>query len=431
MRANFASLTIAALSFLSLAACSDRPSDPVAPRTVDTLPRYYMCPVGALKCSPPPPRVTIRAIDLSAGSGVTCAVDVSQYAFCWGDNTHGMLGTDNMVTAEKCTDAANNWHYCSTAPIRVVFRHFAAISVGGQHVCGIEAYSGNAYCWGENGFGQLGVPVTSTVPPPPPVPGPTLVQPPAGSTTRLSFISIAAGGMSTCGVTTAQQLYCWGAGYGSVPILTQNNVASVSQNSSWACALTTDQHTCAGWRGNATSPGPYTFISQGSAATHFCQIFGDRGDGFENTECWGDNNFGQLGNGKTGTRVYSNAPVVVPNMFFQAVAVGNGHTCAIQSLTGNAYCWGDNEWLQFGNGNTYWGATTPQPVTQVGVTYVRIAAGDGHTCAADPTGAVWCWGLNTMGQLGIGSSNLWLQSQPWPRSFAGVGKPTPVVMSVN
>ena len=429
MRATFASLTIAALTFVSLTACSDRRSDPVAPRAVDSLPRFYLCPVGSLKCSPPPPRVNIRAIDLSAGNGVTCAVDVSNYAFCWGDNSHGMLGTDNMVTAEKCTDQYAGWHYCSTAPIRVMFRSFAAISVGGQHVCGIEAYSGNAYCWGENRFGQLGVPVTATVPPP--VPGPTIVQPPAGSTTRLSFVNIAAGNISTCGVTTAQQLYCWGAGYGSAPVPVQSNVASVSQNSIGFCALTTDQHSCAGWRGSATSPGPYTFISQGSAASHSCQIFGDRGDGFENTECWGDNKYGQLGNGKPGSAVSSSAPAVVPNMFFQAVTVGNGHTCAIQSLTGSAFCWGDNEWLQFGNGNTYWGASTPQAVTPVGVTYTRIAAGDGHTCAADTNGAIWCWGLNLMGQLGIGGSSTWLQTSSIPRYFAGVGKPVPVVMSVN
>lgn len=429
MRAMFASFTIAALTILSLAACSDQRNDPVAPKAVDTLPRFYMCAPGAIKCSPPPPRVNIRAVDLSAGGGVTCAVDVSNYAFCWGDNSHGMLGTDNMVTAEQCTDRYNILHYCSTKPVRVVFRLFAAISVGGQHVCAIETYSGNAYCWGENRFGQLGVPVTATVPPP--VPGPALVQPPAGSTTRLSFVNIAAGASSTCGVTTGQQLFCWGAGFGSVPVQVQDQVASVSQNSTGFCALTIDQHSCAGWRLTATSPGAYTFISQGSTASHLCQIFGDRGDGFENTECWGVNTYGQLGNGTAGATVSRNSPTVVPNMFFQAVTVGAAHTCAIQSLTGNAYCWGDNEWLQFGNGNTYPGATTPQPVTQVGVPYIRIAAGDGHTCAADPTGAVWCWGLNTMGQLGVGSSNLWLQSQPWPRSFAGVGKPTPVVMSAN
>ena len=431
MRATFASLTIAALSFLSLAACSDQRNNPVAPKAVDSLPRFYMCPPGTLKCTPPPPRVNIRAIDLSAGGGVTCAVDISNYAFCWGDNTHGMLGTDNMVTAETCTDETNNPHYCSTKPIRVVFRHFAAISVGDQHVCAIEAYSGNPYCWGENRVGQLGVPVTSTVPPPPPVPAPTLVQPPAGSSTRLSLISIAAGGSSTCGVTTAQQLYCWGNGYGSVPVQQPGSFASVSQNYTDWCALTTDQHSCAGWRGIATSPGPYTFISQGSTAKHSCQIFGDRGDGFENTECWGDNSLGQLGNGKTGGTVSRSAPTPIPSKFFQAVAVGASHSCAIESVTGNAYCWGDNRWVELGNGNTNWGSATPLPVTQVGVTYTRIAAGSGHSCAADTSGAIWCWGLNTMGQLGTGSSTLWLQSQNWPTSFGGVARPVPVVMSVN
>ena len=384
---------------------------------LNTLPRYYMCLVGTIRCVAPPPPVNIQAIDLSAGSAVTCAVHVTLDAYCWGDNTHGMLGIGSIGTGEGCTDDVGVSHPCSTKPRRVPHHTYAAISVGGQHVCATKL-DGNAYCWGDNSSGQVGVPAGSY--PPPPVLSPTLVQPPAGSTTRLSFISIAAGGASTCGVTTSQQLYCWGAGYGSVPVQQPGSFASVSQNYTAACALTSDQHSCAGWRG------AYTYVSQGSSASHFCQIFGDRGDGFENTECWGNNKFGQLGYGKVGGTLYSNSPMAVPNMLFQAVTVGTGHTCAIQSGTGDAFVRGDNTWVQLGNGSTIWGSATPQRVTRVGVTYTRIAAGDGHTCAADALGAVWCWGLNTMGQLGTGSSTLWIRAQNWPTSFAGVGRPVQV-----
>ncbi|HEX6834597.1 MAG TPA: hypothetical protein VF132_13755 [Rudaea sp.] len=91
------------------------------------------------------------------------------------------------------------------------------------------------------------------------------------------------------------------------------------------------------------------------------------------------------------------------------VAVGDKHSCAVLADTTVA-CWGDNSWGQLGNGNTdVSGSSVPVPVRRLqapndvltGVT--AIAAGANFTCALQgATGTVFCWGRNDSGQLGAG-----------------------------
>ena len=85
-----------------------------------------------------------------------------------------------------------------------------------------------------------------------------------------------------------------------------------------------------------------------------------------------------------------------------AVAAGGNHTCVILA-DGAAACWG-----LAGDGvplddDAPGGASTPVPVAG-GHQFVAITAGGRHTCALDGDGAAWCWGRNTRGQLGNGST---------------------------
>jgi alpha-tubulin suppressor-like RCC1 family protein len=100
--------------------------------------------------------------------------------------------------------------------------------------------------------------------------------------------------------------------------------------------------------------------------------------------------------------VPQSTPVQVAGSFTN-VSTGSQHTCAIGS-SGGAFCWGENTFYNLGNGGLQ-NAATPQAVIVSGGSplFRTISVGNGHSCATDNTGAVWCWGLNEMGQMGNGT----------------------------
>jgi alpha-tubulin suppressor-like RCC1 family protein len=107
---------------------------------------------------------------------------------------------------------------------------------------------------------------------------------------------------------------------------------------------------------------------------------------------------GDVDAGGTDTSPACSMPIV-------SVGAGGRHTCAVQQ-DGALFCWGDNQAGQLGTGSA--GPTadraTPQRVDVPGSSWAEVAAGDAHTCAIDTNGALFCWGQNFDGQLGVGDS---------------------------
>lgn len=126
---------------------------------------------------------------MTAGVAHACAVTAAGAAYCWGSNATGQLGstgTDSSAVPVPVDDP-------STGPVT-----WERLSAGWRHTCGVTT-DGAAYCWGEDEFGALGTGTASgqQFAPVPVIGG-------------LTFQSIAAGFGYTCGVTTLAEAYCWG-----------------------------------------------------------------------------------------------------------------------------------------------------------------------------------------------------------------------------
>jgi alpha-tubulin suppressor-like RCC1 family protein len=146
--------------------------------------------------------------------------------------------------------------------------------------------------------------------------------------------------------------------------------------------------------------------------------------------CWGDNLYGQIGNGSTSSFALFPTPVLAsagaPLAGVEALALGTRHSCALAS-GGQVRCWGDNSAGQVGNGGGDIGAP-PEPFAVAVLTspdvplagVQSLSAGEGHTCVASTNGQARCWGFNLHSQLGTGDFGFSGPfAEPVLASFAG------------
>lgn len=113
--------------------------------------------------------------------------------------------------------------------------------------------------------------------------------------------------------------------------------------------------------------------------------------------CWGENDRGQLGDGALGTDRHVPTPVSGGHTF-ATLSPGRFHTCGVAS-NGDAYCWGYNVRGQLGDGQAGTDSDVPVAVAGGGP-FVAVAGARDHTCGIDTGGAAWCWGDDRFGQLG-------------------------------
>jgi len=293
---------------------------------------------------------------------VTCGRDGNGHAFCWGT---GALG--NGTTRDS-----------ARVPVPVagglVFR---SLAVNGEFTCGVTDTLAT-FCWGDGALGEHGQLGNDSAvgysQPSVPVPGVTLS-------------SVVVGQVHSCGLAAGGAAYCWGenlygeTGSGAVggqfhtPVAVAGGISfvSLSSGSGWT------NHTC------------------GITATGAAY-------------CWGMNNRGQLGIGRSGLvqcaagGIYSGAPCgatpapVTGGSAFGSISVGGDHTCAV-TFDHVGYCWGENVHGALGTGSSGDTSYIPVPVSG-GLKFLSISAGLLHTCGLTTAHAAYCWGVNDYHALG-------------------------------
>jgi len=286
-------------------------------------------------------------VEVTAGEAHSCGITAAGAAYCWGDNWAGQLGTGNnnpsatpaAVTGGRVFTSirAGSYHTCGlvgtaiycwgydgngglgddatlankNAPT-IVAGGFAwkGVSGGYTHTCGATT-GGDAYCWGNDGSGQLGDDATLAQ-----KPTPALV---AGT---LTWASVSAGYQHTCGVTTANVGYCWGA----------DNQGQLGNDATIA---------------NSPTPvvvfGSLALATVSAGGQHSCGVT-TGGTAY----CWGDNGNSTLGDGNAPTDSPTRVEVS-GGLTFSSISAGWYQTCGM--VTGNkVYCWGRNFEGQLGDG---------------------------------------------------------------------------------
>ncbi len=351
----------------------------------------YACATPFLNCG----SVCCRATALSAGDQHTCLLTDIGSVKCWGSST--LVGDGTYDERLSPTDVVG-----LTAPV-------VELAAGFFHTCA-RLSNGNVECWGVGSIGQG----TSS---------------PAAQATRTllgaAATQVSAGNAFSCAVVDAGA-YCWGTdiqgqqgtnngGARTTPGGVSNaayDVAAIATGVSHSCVLLADAGArCWGFN-NAGECGDGTFQLRRPVPVNVTALDAGilelkAGFGFTcartagGLKCWGANGGGELGAGVVSGRSLVALAVrgVTPGLTHFALGPVARHACMVQDA--GASCWGQNDHGQLGDGLLGL-QTAPVPVQGLPEPVVSLAPGGRHTCAIGGSGAVYCWGDNSDGQLGLG-----------------------------
>ena len=298
---------------------------------------------------PAPVQITASGIpsftSLTSGNGFSCGLSSLGAAWCWG--------------------TAAGYIQASATPTQVSGFTFSALAGAYDYACGIS--SGNAYCWGYNGYYNLGNDTSSQRP------TPTLVY-----QSPHNFSKIAAGSGTACAINTSQAMYCWG--YNGDYEFGDPGFSPPTYTYAATPHLVT---------------GSILWGSVTVGGSHVCGLKSSDGTAY----CWGANTLGQLG---TGNNTNATSPTLVnTSLKFASISAGYQHTCALTSA-GAAYCWGANSYGQLGDGTTT-DQVAPVAVSG-GLTFSSVKVGIDFTCGVTTSSIVYCWGNNNQYQIGHSSA---------------------------
>ena len=327
---------------------------------------------------------------IAVGDGHLCGIDETGVLWCAGTNGAGQLGDGTGGSRLTPTRVAGDW---------------VTSAIGSSSMCARSFPDGSLSCWGQNSSAQLG---DGT---------PFARETPARITSGKPNDPFAVGPAHACSTRSAidNTLTCWGSndrgelgtGVAGPPLnLPQATNPAITN----AVEVATGTHTCArssngdlqcwGWNtqgqlgvagDNLVHPMPAYLGSQclsiAAGLFHTCGVFAGG-----NVYCWGDNTFLQRGTTQMPGKAFVTAGA-------KTVVLGGYHSCLISSPTDELRCWGANTDGQLGDGTTS-NRAAPTPITG---SWQVVSAGTTHTCGKQFDGSLWCWGNNARGQLGDGT----------------------------
>ncbi len=356
---------------------------------------------------------------VDAGNLHTLAIRTDGSLYAWGDNQSGQLGLGKNIT-ERNTPARigsdNDW---------------VTVTAGNDYSLGIRT-DGSLWSWGDNFSGQLGLGDH------------TYRTTPVRVGSFTDWVMVSAGYDHSLGIRANGWLYAWGNNYHGAlglgdsidrvkpeRIGSADNWIAVSAGIYASLAIQADG-TLWAWGSNDSGQlglGDNTDRNipsrVGSAndwvkvsASSWFHSLGIRASGQNTLWAWGNNTFGQLGLGDNGYNTDRNTPAPLNASHWNIITTGNNDSFAINN--GALFAWGLDDYGRLGLGET----TDRNTPTQVGTwsDWRAIAAGTNHTLGIRSDGTLWAWGWNPKGQLGVGDkmdrsipTQIFLPKKfPWP-----------------
>jgi len=304
------------------------------------------------------------ATHVFVGDGHSCLILSTEYPLCWGDNSRGQIGDYST--------------FDSYAPMDVGFDGLVRVStieMGFRHVCSISnsglGNNGTVHCWGANDKGQVSSDIGNDQL------SPVLVI--DGSQDPIVSLASSPVSRHTCALSQSGNVYCWGG----------NENGQLGRNATLNSATPVQ----------VEFPNDERMKAIDVNSDYTCSLSED-GELF----CWGSNSFGQLGVGtiedsRTPSKVQFDSGSIISNF-----VLSWDHACALD-ITNAMYCWGANDFAQLGDGTTESRLRPVEPSLPVGATAIEIYAEGWRTCALLSDGRLMCWGSNTAGEIGDGTTS--------------------------
>ncbi|HVH46658.1 MAG TPA: hypothetical protein VM925_30160 [Labilithrix sp.] len=320
------------------------------------------------------------ATQISAARSTTCARANDGSVYCWGSNSQGQLGLDDVTPS---WDEDRHPTALQVAVREPVLR----VDVGAHDVCAVLA-TGKVTCWGTNEQAQLARPGAELT---------YVLGPALASLEPFAIAKTSLGSTTGLALTTGGEVVSWGEVAGKDgfiggrmtsinPDVAPNAIAQLKNVTSLATTMSRDR---AGGGGGFPPP-PRVKLA------HACAIANGE------VYCWGRSDVGALCTGMPDEEILPAHAPVKGKAWPQQIAVGDEITC-VRMTDGSIQCCGGEASGRLGTGQTDPFSAFLKPIASFASHAVQVAASDRAVCVLVQGGSVECWGGNSFGELGTGA----------------------------